>query len=207
MLKRYALLLVLPAALATTGIATAKRAPGALAKKVPVCHATHSAKHPYRKIVVGTKAALAHHRQHPRDIIGTPGQPKASLQCPSAPLSAKRGGKPLTAALSPTGTNTTGSGTLLIRSNVGQGMICFQLKITGLNDVTSIDILYANGSNANQVALSLPVSQQLNSAGKETGCVTAPRALVKQILKRPENFYVLVRTTAFPSGALRGTFS
>jgi hypothetical protein len=79
-----------------------------------VCHATSSAKKPYRRIVVGTRAALKTHLVHPGDIVDPVGG-----VCPSQPLSAPRGGRPISTTLAPVAPNTVGGGTFVARSNIG----------------------------------------------------------------------------------------
>jgi hypothetical protein len=201
-LRRYLLILALAVAVVPLGVGIA--ATGSAKAKTPVCHRTKSAKHPYVKIIVATKAALAHHRRHMQDIIGTPGQP---LTCPSAPLSPTGGGRKLSATLAPVNGNTVGSGSASIRSNIGQGRICWSLTVTGLapSDVTGAHIHYATGPNANQIAV--PFTLPSPFTGTASGCLNVARALVKQILQHPGDFYVNVHTTAFPAGALQGTLS
>ncbi len=202
-MRRY-LILVLAIAVVPLGLAAANAVGSGAqaAAKTPVCHRTKSNKHPYVKIMVATKAALAHHRRHAQDIIGTPGQP---LTCPSAPLSPTGGGRKLSATLTPTGGNTLGSGSASVRSNIGQGRICYSLTTTGLSDVNAAHIHYGTGPNATQIAVPLPLPTPYN--GTAAGCVNVVRALVKQILQHPGNFYVNVHTVAFPNGALQGTLS
>jgi CHRD domain len=201
-LRRYLFILAVAVAVASSGVAAAIAGGNQAAKKTPVCHATKSKKHPYVKIMIANKATLAHHRQHSGDIIGTAGQ---ALTCPSAPLSATGGGRKLSATLAPVNGNTVGSGTATIRSNIGQGRICWSLTVTGLSDVTAAHIHYGTGPNATQIAV--PFALPTPFTGTATGCVNVARALVKQILQHPGNFYVNVHTTAFPAGAIQGTLS
>jgi hypothetical protein len=169
-------------------------------KKHVVCHATGSAKKPYRKIVVGTRAALKAHLAHPGDIVDPAGG-----VCPTQSLTALRGGRPISTTLAPVPTNTVGGGTFVARSNSGQGRICWSLTVTGLSDVTAAHIHYLNGPLATQIAV--PLALPTPFTGSATGCATALRALVKQILVHPENFYVNVHTTTYPGGAISGTLA
>jgi hypothetical protein len=197
-MKRLAVLIIV--GLATlVGYSSSQAAPPTPKKHV-VCHATSSAKKPYRRIVVGTRAALKAHLAHPGDIVDPAGG-----VCPSQPLSAVRGGRPISTTLAPVTPNTVGGGTFVARSNIGQGRICWSLTVTGLSDVTAAHIHYLNGPLATQIAV--PLTLPTPFTGSATGCATALRALVKQILTHPENFYVNVHTTAFPGGAISGTLA
>jgi hypothetical protein len=199
-MKRLAVLIIV--GLATlAGYASSQAAPPAPKKHV-VCHATGAAKKPYRRIVVGTRAALKAHLAHPGDIVDPVGG-----VCPSQPLSALHGGRPMSTTLAPVAPNTVGGGTFVARSNIGQGRICWSLTVTGLtpSDVTAAHIHYLNGPLATQIAV--PLALPTPFAGSATGCATALRALVKQILVHPENFYVNVHTTAYPGGAISGTLA
>jgi hypothetical protein len=199
-MKRLAVLIIV--GLATlVGYSSSQAAPPTPKKHV-VCHATSSAKKPYRRIVVGTRAALKAHLAHPGDIVDPAGG-----VCPTQPLSASRGGRPISTTLAPVASNTVGGGTFVARSNIGQGRICWSLTVTGLNpaDVTGAHIHYLNGPLATDIAV--PLTLPTPFTGSATGCDTALRALVKSILMHPENFYVNVHTTLFPGGAISGTLA
>jgi hypothetical protein len=196
-MKRLAVLIIV--GLATlVGYSSSQAAPPTPKKHV-VCHATGSAKKPYRKIVVGTRAALKAHLAHPGDIVDPAGG-----VCPTQSLTALRGGRPISTTLAPVAPNTVGAGSFVARSNIGQGRICWSLTVTGLSDVTAAHIHYLNGPLATQIAVPLALPTPFGSA---TGCATVLRALVKQILVHPENFYVNVHTTAYPGGAISGTLA
>jgi hypothetical protein len=168
-------------------------------KKTVVCHATKSGKKAYLRIVVGTKAALKAHLAHPGDIVNP-----AAGTCPTQRLSADTGGRPIHTTLTPVAPNTLGGGTFVARSNIGQGRICWRLTVSGLADATAAHIHYLTGPNANQIAVSLIPTP---FTGTVTDCTNAARALVKQILMHPENFYVNVHTVLFPSGAISGVLA
>ena len=197
-MKRLAVLIIV--GLATlAGYASSQAAPPAPKKHV-VCHATSAAKKPYRRIVVGTRAALKAHLAHPGDIVDPVGG-----VCPSQPLSALHGGRPMSTTLAPVAPNTVGGGTFVARSNIGQGRICWSLTVTDLSDVTASHIHYINGPLATQIAV--PLTLPTPFTGSATGCATATRALVKLILMHPENFYVNVHTLTYPDGAISGTLA
>jgi hypothetical protein len=197
-MKRLAVLIIV--GLATlVGYSSSQAAPPTPKKHV-VCHATGSAKKPYRKIVVGTRAALKAHLAHPGDIVDPAGG-----VCPTQSLTALRGGRPMSTTLAPVTPNTVGAGSFVARSNIGQGRICWSLTVTGLSDVTAAHIHYLNGPLATQIAV--PLALPTPFTGSATGCATALRALVKQILVHPENFYVNVHTTTYPGGAISGTLA
>ncbi|HEY8844376.1 MAG TPA: CHRD domain-containing protein [Gaiellaceae bacterium] len=197
-MKRLAVLIIV--GLATlAGYASSQAAPPAPKKHV-VCHATSAAKKPYRRIVVGTRAALKAHLAHPGDIVDPVGG-----VCPSQSLSALHGGRPISTTLAPVAPNTVGGGTFVARSNIGQGRICWSLTVTDLSDVTASHIHYLNGPLATQIAV--PLTLPTPFTGSATGCATATRALVKLILMHPENFYVNVHTLTYPDGAISGTLA
>jgi len=169
-------------------------------KKTVICHATKNAKKPYVRIVTGSRSVIrAHTVAHHGDIVNPVGG-----VCPSQALSATRGGRPISTTLTPVAPNTLGGGTFVARSNIGQGRICWSLTVTGLSGVTAAHIHYGTGPLATQIAVPFMPSPFTGSA---TGCVNAARALVKQILMHPENFYVNVHTTTYPSGAISGTLA
>ncbi len=197
-MKRLAVLIIV--GLATlVGYSSSQAAPPTPKKHV-VCHSTGSAKKPYRRIVVGTRAALKAHLAHPGDVVDPVGE-----VCPSQSLTALHGGRPISTTLAPIAPNTVGSGTFVARSNIGQGRICWSLTVTGLIDVTAAHIHYLNGPLATQIAV--PLSLPTPFTGSATGCATALRALVKQVLVHPENFYVNVHTATYSGGAIRGTLA
>lgn len=194
-MRRHGLLLVV-ALLALAGYTGAQAATAA--HKTVICHATHSAKKPYKRIVTADRSIIRAHAVHHADIINPVGG-----TCPSQSLSWSRGGRPISAALAPVAPNTLGSGTFVARSNIGQGRICWKLTVSDLVDVTAAHIHYGTGANAGQIAV--PLALPTPFTGTATGCSNAARALVKQILVKPGNFYVNVHTVTFPDGAISGT--
>lgn len=197
-MRRHGVLIIV--ALAAFAAYTGAKA-ATVAQKTVICHATKTAKKPYKRIATSNRAIIrAHTVGHHGDIINPVGG-----VCPSQPLSWSRGGRPISTKLMPVAPNTLGEGTFVARSNIGQGRICWKLTVTGLADVTAAHIHYGTGPNANQIAV--PLALPTPFTGSATGCTNAARALVKDILMHPANFYVNVHTVTFPSGAINGTLA
>jgi CHRD domain len=170
-------------------------------KKTTICHWTGKK---YVKVNVGTRA-LKGHMHHGADVMPAP------AQCPSQALSAKRaGGRPLTATLTgaaerPGPGDADGAGTATLRLNPGQRKVCFVLtarNITLPASAAHIHIGAASTFGDVVVPLSPP-----DATGVSGGCVSAPRATIKAILKSPSGYYVNVHTTDFAAGAIRGQLS
>src|SRR5919199_2094908 len=104
--------MLLAASLVATIVLAVAQAKAPSPKKTVVCHATSSKKHPYLRIVVGTRAALQTHMRHARDIVNPSGG-----SCPAQRLTATQGGAELSATLTPVAPNTAGTGSFTARSN------------------------------------------------------------------------------------------
>jgi hypothetical protein len=112
-------------------------------------------------------------------------------KCVSSKRSA--GGAPLAATL----TGVVGGGTFAARVNLGQQRLCYTLTVTGLIGVTGASI-HVKPAGTPVVLLAPPTT------GTSTGCVTASRTLLQQILRNPSGYFVAVQTMAAPAGALAG---
>ncbi|MFC7536856.1 CHRD domain-containing protein [Sphingomonas sp. GCM10030256] len=96
-----------------------------------------------------------------------------------------------------------GTGTAQVTLNPGQGRVCWDITVSGIAAPTRGHIHEAptgqNGAiavgffEANNVALS--------------GCTDVDRAQIKEIIKRPQDYYVNIHNPEFPGGALRGQLS
>src|SRR4051795_13703223 len=95
-----------------------------------------------------------------------------------------------------------GSGFAELTINRGLGEVCFDITV---QDITLPAILahIHNAAAGVNGAIVVPLTAP-DATGHSSGCVNADRELVKDITKHPENYYVNVHTTDFPSGALRG---
>ena len=121
--------------------------------------------------------------------------------------SASAGGRSLHADLSgsnevpPVSTgDPNGSGTADLTLNQGQGRICLDVETQNISTPILQHIHKGvAGTNGPIVVDFTPLL-----AGGGDGCVSAPRALVKDIRKNPEEYYFNVHSTEFPGGAVRG---
>ena len=106
------------------------------------------------------------------------------------------------------------SGTANITINPGQSRVCWEITTAGIDPGYSVvagsggHIHRGEAGEAGPVAISLGV--ELN--GTDTGCTTAPRALIDEIRKSPHMFYVNlhwadttapITLTSYASGGLR----
>ncbi len=99
-----------------------------------------------------------------------------------------------------------GAGFAKLRLNPGQERICFTLNVSNIPlpaGAAGVHIHEAPaGANGPVVVPLLPPGQP--DAATESGCVTADRTLIKEIMRDPDEYYVNVHTTQFPAGAIRG---
>jgi hypothetical protein len=98
-----------------------------------------------------------------------------------------------------------GSGTASLRLNPGQGEVCFQLEVSDI-------ALPANGAHIHRAPAGSPGPIVVpltppDASGSSSGCVSADRALIKDIIQNPEEYYVNVHNAEFQPGAVRGQLS
>jgi len=89
-----------------------------------------------------------------------------------------------------------GSGFASIRLNAEEGMVCWTISFKGIETPFAAHIHAApKGTNGSVVVPLSPVTG---------GCTTADPALIQAIIDSPNQYYVNVHNTPYPSGALRG---
>jgi CHRD domain-containing protein len=187
------------ASCSSTVTSTAPARSSSASTKVTICHKTGSAANPYRRTTISSRAVtnpqsqsgsvLRGHMRHAGDIL-LPG----TNACPAGGAAVQ-----LTATLQPVPVATgRGSATFTIR--VGQGQLCFTLTAMGLTDITAAHI-HRQSTSAIVVPLTTP------TAGNSSGCVTAGKDLLREIVSSPGAFYVNVHTAAYPDGQLRGNLT
>lgn len=123
-------------------------------------------------------------------------------------VAADDSGRKLTATLTgaaevPGPGDPDGSGTAIITLNHGQGRVCWDLEVSGIDPATAAHIHVAPVGVAGPIVV--PLSPP--TGGSSSGCATADPALIKTIMQNPEQYYVNVHNSAFPAGALRGQLS
>ena len=81
-------------------------------------------------------------------------------------------------------------------------MLCYELSVSGIAPpATGAHIHEAPPGEAGDVVVTL---QPPTTDGFSSGCVEVGRALAKDILKNPSDYYVNVHNAEYPAGALRG---
>jgi hypothetical protein len=170
-------------------------------QKTAICHKTHSAKKPYVKVTV-SKSVLKGHIAHPGDVIPAP-----AGGCPTTALTPTKGGRKLTTTLTgaaevPGPGDPDGTGTATLRLRVGQAQICHTITVSNITLPALAAHIHRGAADvAGPVVVPLTTP---DADGSVEGCATAPRALVKDILKHSDEYYVNVHTSDFPAGAVRG---
>lgn len=97
---------------------------------------------------------------------------------------------------------TSGSGTALIRLDTADGLVCYDLKVSGIEPALAAHIHHGPAGVSGPIVVPLvPPSQQ---TGESKGCVQADASLIADIRANPSQYYVNVHTQSFPGGAIRG---
>jgi hypothetical protein len=118
---------------------------------------------------------------------------------------AAAGGRPLSADLlganeRPDPGDPDGSGWFEATFNPGTGEVCYAFEVTGVEPLAAAHIHRAPAGSPGPVVIPTPPT----SATGGSGCVTADRALILEIIRDPGAFYFNVHNAPFPGGALRG---
>jgi len=120
---------------------------------------------------------------------------------------ADQGGRLLTTTLTgvkevPGPGDPDGMGFATVTVNPGQGMVCYELSVSDIAPATGAHIHEAPFGEVGDVVVTLKPPTDDSS-----GCVEVGRALAKDILKNPADYYVNVHNLEFEAGALRGQLS
>lgn len=127
-----------------------------------------------------------------------------AVVAPSAAV-AGDGGRPLGADLTgaaevPGPGDPDGAGSASLRLNPGQGRICYELGVTGIEPATAAHIHVGAPGEAGPVVVPLAAP----TSGESSGCAAVVRAVVLAIIHDPANYYVNVHNAVYPAGAVRG---
>lgn len=116
-----------------------------------------------------------------------------------------QGSRTLRAQLTPAavrpGPGTEGaSGTATLRLEVGQERVCYTLSVAGTQRPSSAHVHLGEASRSGPVVLTLGTPAQ----GSAEGCLDTNRALVRDLIEAPADYYVDVHDAANADGAVRG---
>jgi CHRD domain len=137
----------------------------------------------------------------------------ASIACLAALAAgfglAEQGGRPFSTTLTgaaevPGPGDPDGSGEAVLTLNHGQGQICFQLTVSDIAPATASHIHLGPEGVGGPIVVGLTPPP---TGGSSSGCVSADRDLIKDIIQNPESYYVNVHNADFTLGAIRGQLS
>ena len=101
--------------------------------------------------------------------------------------------------------DSDGTGKALIRLNVKEGLVCWSVAIRGVDPMVAAHIHHGAAGVAGPVVVPLGTPQQVGSSAFATkGCATAPRALIRDIIANPADYYYNTHNKQFPGGVVRG---
>ena len=84
----------------------------------------------------------------------------------------------------------------------GRNELCVEIAVRGLDQPTSAHLHEAGAGEAGDVVLALPAP--VDGDATVDACVSAEPAVLERLRAAAERFYVIVHSTSFPEGALRG---
>ena len=100
-----------------------------------------------------------------------------------------------------------GSGTVTLWLNPGQEQVCWEIQVSNITlPAIAAHIHEAPAGVPGPVVVPL-FPPAPDESGFSSGCMSADRELIKDIIQHPEDYYVNVHTTDFPAGAVRGQLS
>ena len=120
----------------------------------------------------------------------------AAAGCTTNPLTATLSG----AAETPAG-DPAGSGKAKITFDLSEGLVCWSLTVKGPT-ATPVAAHIHKAAAGSSGPVVVPLGTPAKGATK--GCTATGRALIKDIIANPSQYYVNVHTGAFPAGAVRG---
>jgi hypothetical protein len=93
----------------------------------------------------------------------------------------------------------SGAGRARIFYDMKEGLLCWSLSVKGINPAIAAHIHKAAAGAAGPIVVPLSAP----TPGSK-GCVGTSRALIRDIVANPAQYYVNVHTRDFPAGAVRG---
>jgi hypothetical protein len=120
---------------------------------------------------------------------------------------ADNGGRPISVEMSGAQevppADPDGTGTATFTFNPGLGQVCYELTAENIAPATASHIHHAPaGVNGPVVIPLMPPT-----SGHSSGCASADRDLILDIIQNPEAYYVNVHNAVYPGGAIRAQLS
>lgn len=96
-----------------------------------------------------------------------------------------------------------GTGTAKVTLNHGQRRVCWEITVAGIATPTRGHIHEAPAGSNGPIVVTFfePPAVTLD------GCTEVSREQIKDIIQRPQDYYVNIHNAEFPGGALRGQLS
>jgi hypothetical protein len=120
---------------------------------------------------------------------------------------ADNGGRPIsvvmTGAQEVPPADPDGVGTASFTFNPGLGQVCYELTAENIEPATAAHIHIAPPGSPGPVVIPLIPPTD----GSSSGCASADRALILNIIQNPDAYYVNVHNAIYPAGAIRAQLS
>lgn len=121
---------------------------------------------------------------------------------------AQEGGRPMFVLMdgeqeAPGPGDPDGTGTASFRFNPGLGQVCYTLTAEDIEPATAAHIHIAPVGEPGPIVI--PLIPPTN--GSSSGCASADRGLILNIIQNPDAYYVNVHNAPFPGGAIRAQLS
>ncbi len=98
-----------------------------------------------------------------------------------------------------------GIGFAVLRLNPGTEQVCFSITVENITlPATGAHIHEAPAGSPGPIVVSLTAPDE---NGSSSGCVSADREEILEIIRHPEDYYVNVHSSEFPAGAVRAQLS
>ena len=91
-------------------------------------------------------------------------------------------------------------GTADVRVTPGRNRVCYDVDYRNIPQATMAHIHAGRAGVAGPPVLTL----RMPSGGTSRACANVSRSLARDLIDRPQAFYVNVHSVAFPNGAIRG---
>ena len=91
-------------------------------------------------------------------------------------------------------------GNATVRVAPGRNRVCYDVDYRNIPQVTMAHIHAGRAGVAGPPVVTL----RMPNGGTSRGCANVSRALARDLIDRPQRFYVNVHSRAFPNGAIRG---